>query len=107
MQVLTSFGGTVSKNKSDYNFSEHGVGLKLACLRLASTTLIITKTKPIYECGTSSCYVSFGLLSNDFIKKADSINGFLVAPIVALEIKNRRVTKHLTPEPDHFLDLIS
>ena len=41
------------------------------------------------------------------MKKADSLNGYLVAPIVSYEFKNKRVTKHLTPEPEHFLNLIS
>jgi hypothetical protein len=107
MDVLTSFGYNSVKSKSNYCFSEHGIGLKLSCLRLAATTLIVTKTKPVIECGIASYFVSFGLLSHDFMKKADSINGFLVAPIVSLEIRNRRISKNLTPEPDHFLSLIA
>lgn len=107
MDVLTSFGYNSVKSKSDFCFSEHGIGLKLACLRLASTSLIVTKTKPIIECGMQSFFVSFGLLSHDFMKKADAINGFLVAPIVSLEIKNRRISRNLTPEPEHFLSLIA
>ena len=107
MEVLTSFGHNQAKTKSNYCFSEHGVGLKLACLRLASTSLVITKTKPTFDCGTSSFYISFGLLSSDFLKKADSMNGYLVAPIVSLEIRNKRISKHLTPEPDHFLNMLA
>lgn len=41
------------------------------------------------------------------MKKADSNNGYLVCPIVAYEIKNRRITKQLTPESEHFLSMIS
>lgn len=107
MDVLTSFGYNSVKSKSNYCFSEHGIGLKLSCLRLASSTLIITKTKPVVECGMQSCFISFGLLSHDFMKKADSMNGFLVAPIVSLEIRNNRISKNLTPEPEHFLSLIA
>ena len=74
---------------------------------MASSSLIITKTKPISDCGTVSFYISIGLLSSDFIKNADALNGFLVAPIVSFEVKNRRISKNLTPEPDHFLNMIS
>ena len=109
MEVLTSFGATslISKNKSEHNYAEHGVGLKLNCLRLARTSLIITKTRPVLEFGMLSYYISFSLISSDFMKKADSANGFLVAPIVSLEVKNRRIQKQLTPEPDHFLNMMS
>jgi Histidine kinase-, DNA gyrase B-, and HSP90-like ATPase len=107
MDALTSFGSNNGKSKSDFNFSEHGVGLKLACLRLASSTLIISKTRPVSEFGTTSYYLSIALLSSEFMKKADSMNGYLTAPIVSFEIKNRKITKHLTPEPDHFLQMIS
>ena len=41
------------------------------------------------------------------MKKADSLNGFLAAPIVSYEVKNKRLGKALTPEPDHFLAMIS
>jgi hypothetical protein len=41
------------------------------------------------------------------MKRSDSLNGFLTAPIVSYEIKNRKQTKNLTPEPDHFLNMIS
>lgn len=55
MEVLTSFGSSNLLNiKSDYNFSEHGINLKLSALRLANNALIITKTKPIVEYGSSS-----------------------------------------------------
>jgi len=41
------------------------------------------------------------------MKKADSLNGYLSAPLVSYEIKNRKIAKTLTPEPEHFLHLIS
>ena len=41
------------------------------------------------------------------MKKADSLNGYLSAPLVSYEIKNRKISKTLTPEPEHFLHLIS
>lgn len=65
MELLTSFGSSNvnQKSKSDYGFSEHGLGLKLACLRLASSSLIITKTRPVSEFGTTSFYLSIALLS--------------------------------------------
>jgi hypothetical protein len=108
METLTSFGSsTKPTTKSDFIFSEHGIGLKLCALRLAQSTLIITKTRPVTEYGTTSHYLSFGLLSSEFMKKADSVNGFLTAPIVTYEIKNRKVSKALTPEPEHFLTMIS
>jgi hypothetical protein len=91
MEVLTSFGCNFSKVKSNFAFSEHGVGLKLACLRLAGSSLIITKTKPVTEYGMQTFYISFGLLSHDFMKKADSMNGLLVAPYVSIEIRNKRI----------------
>lgn len=53
MECLTSFGGSnLSTFKSDYNLSEHGIGLKLDGFRLGSTVLIITKTKPVVEFGS-------------------------------------------------------
>jgi hypothetical protein len=81
--------------------------MKLNSLRLAASTLIISRTKPVYEFGTAVYFISIGLLSSDFMKKADSLNGFLVAPLVTFECKNRRVYRNLTPEPDHFLNMIS
>lgn len=63
-EMLTSFGPNILCNfKSDFNFQEHGISLKLSALRLASTTLIITKTKPTYEYGRSEQYLSIALLS--------------------------------------------
>mmetsp|Transcript_7283 Transcript_7283/g.6430 ORF Transcript_7283/g.6430 Transcript_7283/m.6430 type:complete len:102 (+) Transcript_7283:2444-2749(+) len=47
MDALTSFGGPTLPFKSDYNFSEHGIGLKLNSMRLGSTLLIISKTQPV------------------------------------------------------------
>ena len=41
------------------------------------------------------------------MKRSDSLNGYLTAPIVSYEIRNRKFTKILTPEPDHFLSMIS
>lgn len=41
------------------------------------------------------------------MKKSDSLNGFLTAPIVSYEVKNRKFTKILTPEAEHFLGIIS
>lgn len=105
MEALTSFGSQNAnqKNKSDFGFSEHGIGLKIACLRLASSSLIITKTRPVSEFGTTSFFLTIALLSSDFMKRSDSLNGFLTAPIVSYEVKNRKFTKILTPEPEHFL----
>ena len=99
MEALTSFGSNnlAGKTKSDFIFSEHGLGLKLSCLRLASNSLIISKTKPIYDCGTAISFISVGLLSTEFIKKADAVNGFLVAPLIAFEMKGKRFSKNLTP----------
>ena len=108
MEALTSIGQSKkNQNKSDFSFSEHGIGLKLNSLRLAQSTLIITKTRPVSEFGTTSHFLSFGLISSEFMKKADSMNGFLSAPIVSYEIKNKKISKPLTPEPEHFLTMIS
>ncbi len=108
MEALTSFGqGSGKLSKSDFSFSEHGIGLKLACLKLGQSSLIITKTRPTTEFGTTSFYISIGLISSEFMKKADSLNGFLTAPIISYEIRNKKISKCLTPEPDHFLSLIS
>jgi|LauGreDrversion4_2_1035121.scaffolds.fasta_scaffold44368_2 hypothetical protein len=108
METLTSFGQAFKpQNKSDFSFSEHGIGLKLNALRLAQSTLIITKSRPVSEFGTTSHFLSFGLVSIEFMKKADSMNGFMAAPIVSYEIKNKKVSKSLTPEPDHFLNMIA
>lgn len=55
MESLTSFGcSNLLQFKEEYNFSEHGVNLKLAALRLAKSALIITKTKPVIEFGSST-----------------------------------------------------
>lgn len=55
MEVLTSFGSNnILTFKSDYNFSEHGINMKLSLLRLSDTTIIISKTKPVVEYGSSS-----------------------------------------------------
>ena len=103
---MTTFGtSNTLKFKSDYNLSEHGVGLKLSGLRLANTILIVTKTKPIVEYGSSSSFLSIGLLSTHFIK--DTQSTLLVAPIVSIEIKNKRIARHLTPQPEHFLGIIA
>jgi hypothetical protein len=109
MDSLTSFGTSNGpiKSKSAFSFSEHGVGLKLNSLRLALSTLIITKTKPVSEFGSIVYYLSIGLLSTEFMKKADGLNGYLCAPLVSMEIKNKRIHKNLTPEPEHFLNMIS
>jgi hypothetical protein len=80
---------------------------ELNSLRLASSTLIITKTKPVSEFGSILYYLSIGLLSTEFMKKADGLNGYLCAPFVSMEIKNKRIHKNLTPEPEHFLNMIS
>lgn len=109
MEALTTFGtaSNASKSKSSHVFAEHGVGIKLNSLRLAQSTLIITRTKPVHDCGSTTFHVSFGLLSTDFMKQAGSSNGLLVAPIVSMEIKNKRISRNLTPEPEHFLNMIS
>ena len=109
MEALTSVGTSRVnvKSKSSFNLSEHGIGIKLNSLRLAATTLIITKTKPTFEPGTQTYFISIGLLSTEFMKKTDASNGFLIAPIVTYEVKNKRISKSLTPEPEHFLQMIS
>eukprot|EP00347_Sterkiella_histriomuscorum_P007476 403348772 len=106
MEVLTSFGSSNLLNiKSDYNFSEHGINLKICALRLANNALIITKTKPIVEYGSTSQYLSIALLSIKFVEDASS--QFLVCPIIAFELKNKKIIKNLTPQPEHFLNKIS
>ena len=45
--MLTTFGSNnIQQTKNDFNLSEHGINMKLSALRLGSTVLIITKTKP-------------------------------------------------------------
>ena len=73
------------------------MGVKLNALRLASTTLIITKTKPSFNYGSNTQFLSFGLLSNSFLKETSS--QYLVAPIVSLELRNKKIIKELTPCP--------
>ena len=81
MEALTSFGSSnIYKFKSDYNLSEHGIGLKLNSLRLAQTILIITKTNPIIEYGSATSFLSIAMLSLNFIKETGS--NYLVAPLV-------------------------
>ena len=54
-ETLTTFGMINNyQYKSDYNMSEHGINLKLSSLRLASTCLIISKTKPTFSFGSST-----------------------------------------------------
>lgn len=105
MDVLTSFGSeNILKFKSEFNFSEFGVNLKLSLLRLSDTTIIISKTKPVIEYGSSSQYLSIALLSIEFIKDAGS--NFLIAPLISYEIRNMKIIKCLTPNPDSYLGLI-
>jgi hypothetical protein len=85
--------------------SEHGIGLKINSLRLASSTLIITKTRPVIEYGCSTSFLSIALLSTSFLK--DSGSSHLVAPLVSFEIRNKRISKKLTPQSEHFLDIIA
>lgn len=92
MEALTSFGtASGTKSKSNYSFSEHGMGLKVNSFRLAQTTLIISRTKPVYDCGSSTFFISFGLLSTEFMRQAGNSNGLLVAPLISMEIKNKRI----------------
>jgi hypothetical protein len=47
-EVMTSFGkngSRVSGVSGDYDQSEHGVGLKLACFRLGKTAVILSRSK--------------------------------------------------------------
>ena len=37
----------------------------------------------------------------------DLTSEYLVAPLVIMEIKNKRVTNYLTPNSNHYLDIIS
>ena len=54
-EALTSFGSNyLLKFKSDFNLSEHGMSMKLNALRLGNNTLIISKTKPVMEFGSSN-----------------------------------------------------
>jgi hypothetical protein len=85
--------------------SEHGIGLKINAIRLGMTALIITKTKPTFEYGSFTSYLSIGLLSTKFI--ADAGSSQLIAPIVSFELKNKKIVKYLTPAPTHFLKLIA
>lgn len=105
MDVLTSFGSeNILKFKSEFNFSEFGVNLKLSLLRLSDTTIIISKTKPVIEYGSSTQYLSIALLSLEFIKDAGS--NFLIAPLISYEIRNKKIMKCLTPNPESYLGLI-
>jgi hypothetical protein len=106
MEVLTSFGSSnILTFKSDFNLSEHGINMKLAVLRLAQNTLIITKTKPVIEFGSSTQYMSIALLSFKFIQ--DTNSKFLISPMVSFELRNKKIIKNLTPNPEHFLTLIA
>jgi hypothetical protein len=102
---LTTFGSNnIAITKSDYNLCEHGMSLKLSALRLGSNCLIVTKTKPVFAYGSSSQFLSIGLLSYNFIKHSST--PFLVAPIICFELRNKKPIKEITPQPYHFLDLI-
>ena len=73
-QVLTSFGFNTKNSRapsSEFNSSEHGLGLKLNALRLGKTCVIVTRCKD---------FVSVGLLSQKFIEDAGLT--YLVAPLV-------------------------
>ena len=103
---MTSFGSNnIAISKSDFNLCEHGINLKLSALRLGSSVLILTKTKPKFEFGTSSQYLSIGLLSYKFLQKCNS--QFLVAPMIAFEIRNKKIYRPLTPNPYYFLEIMA
>jgi hypothetical protein len=65
--ALTSFGQSLNAEqkgiKSEFQLSEHGIGLKLNGLRLAQNVLVISKTNPVNNYGNVIQYLSFGLLS--------------------------------------------
>lgn len=70
----------------DYDSSEHGVGLKLACLRIGKTSIILSRNQN---------KVSVGILSQKFINDCGS--GFLVAPLVCYEVVEQDCLVALTP----------
>lgn len=49
--------------------------------------------------------MSIALLSFKFIQ--DSGSQFLVAPLVTYELRNKKIMKCLTPNPDKFLSMIA
>lgn len=80
---------------SEFNSSEHGIGLKLNALRLGKTCLIISRNND---------NVSFGLLSQKFVE--DSGLSYLVAPLVCFKIQNETTFIPLTPYAEKLLQVI-
>lgn len=95
--LLTSFGyNNKSKHtSSEFNTSEHGLGLKLNALRLGKTCLILSRCQD---------YVSVGLLSQNFIEDAGL--SYLVAPLVSFKVQNQTTFIPLTPFSEKLLKVI-
>ena len=88
-EVMTSFGKSGSRIQiaNDFASSEHGIGLKLACLRLGKTAVVVTRHHN---------KVSIGMLSQKFINDCGS--GFLVAPMICYDVRESDCLVAMTPE---------
>jgi hypothetical protein len=96
--VLTSFGYNTKNSRtapSEFNSSEHGLGLKLNAFRLGKTCVIVTRCKDM---------VSLGLLSQKFIEDAGQT--YLVAPLVCFQVQNNTTFIPLTPYSEKLLQVI-
>ena len=96
-EALTSFGASKTadtRRSGDFNTREHGMGLKLNALRLGRTCLIMTKSKAPNKPNTQ--HFQIGLLSLRFLQDASC--DYLVAPMLAYEIREKTTFVPVTPQ---------
>lgn len=99
VETLSTFGPNPSRlltgSEQIFNHAEHGVGLKIALLRLGRSSLIISRNNQ---------EISIGLVSHDFIRDAQS--GMFVAPMVSYELCDSDSFRPLTSNSDRVFELI-
>ena len=92
--LLTQFGqdNLRSYQSGPFDLAEHGIGLKLASLRLGKNCLILSKTSPQAQIGVQ--YFSVALFSVDFVKKENT--PFFAAPLLSFTIRDKQSFHELT-----------
>lgn len=105
---MVCYGNSYPVKKNYYHFSEHGVGFKINSMRLGETALVVSKYIEIEYENTAQrarkekTYISFGLLSSEFIENTNSAN--LVAPVACFELLgNSQSYQSLMPNSENFL----
>ena len=85
-----------------YNQDEHGIGLRIAALRLGQTSLVITKTSPSESNGLQ--YLTIAMISVRFVK--NSASEHLIVPMLCYKIECKSSCISVTPHSDIIFDQI-